>query len=57
MPKLGLTSVTFRGLSADSVIDYCKRCGLCAVEWGSDVHVPPGNIAVAKTVSEKMQIA
>lgn len=57
MPKLGLTSVTFRGLSADSVIDYCKRCGLCAVEWGSDVHVPPGDIAVAKAVSEKMQIA
>lgn len=57
MLKLGLTSVTFRELSAESIIEYCKECGLCAVEWGSDVHVPPGDIAAAKAVSEKMQIS
>lgn len=57
MPKLGLTSVTFRSLTADGVIDYCKRCGLTAIEWGSDLHAPPGDLQTAKEISEKMKNA
>jgi sugar phosphate isomerase/epimerase len=38
----GLCSVTFRGLTADDVIDVCARAGVGGIEWGADVHAPPG---------------
>ncbi len=50
MLKLGLTSVTFRNKSAEEVVEYCKMCGLSAIEWGSDVHVKPGDLKQAETV-------
>lgn len=37
----GLVSVTFRKLLPVEIIRLVKRSGLCAIEWGSDVHVPP----------------
>lgn len=57
MLKLGLTSVTFRSLTVDEIIDCCKKCGLSAIEWGSDVHCPPGDIPTAEAVAEKMRKA
>lgn len=50
MLKLGLTSVTFRSKSAEEIVEYCKTCGLSAIEWGSDVHVKPGDLKQAETV-------
>lgn len=44
----GLCSVTFRTLDVVSVCDLVVECGLQAVEWGSDVHVPVGDIAAAE---------
>jgi sugar phosphate isomerase/epimerase len=38
----GLCSVTFRSLSADEVIDLASRAGVEGIEWGADVHAPPG---------------
>jgi sugar phosphate isomerase/epimerase len=38
----GLCSVTFRGLTTDEVIDAAVRAGVEAIEWGADVHAPPG---------------
>jgi len=38
---LGLVSVSFRDHSPEEILSAMKRCGLGAVEWGSDVHVPP----------------
>jgi sugar phosphate isomerase/epimerase len=35
----GLCSVTFRGLSAEEVLDVAIDSGLVAIEWGGDVHV------------------
>lgn len=57
MLKLGLTSVTFRSLGADKIIEYCKKCGLSAIEWGSDVHVPSGDAANAAEIAEKCKEA
>ena len=37
----GLCSITFRTLSSDEVVDLATR-GVAGIEWGSDVHAPPG---------------
>lgn len=47
----GLVSVTFRALSPDEIIAWSVRAGLAAIEWGGDVHVPAGNLKVAKDVA------
>jgi sugar phosphate isomerase/epimerase len=38
----GLCSITFRTLSSDEVVDLAARAGAQGIEWGADVHVPPG---------------
>jgi 3-dehydroshikimate dehydratase len=38
----GLCSVTFRSLPADEVVDVARRAGVEGIEWGADVHAPPG---------------
>ncbi|MGJ3243695.1 MAG: sugar phosphate isomerase/epimerase family protein [Opitutales bacterium] len=45
----GLVSITFRKLSTDAIIELCQEAGLEGIEWGGDVHVPPGE---GKTASE-----
>lgn len=44
MFELGLVSVTFRKLSPIQILELMKESGLRAVEWGSDVHVPPTDL-------------
>jgi len=39
----GLCSVTFRQLTAEQVVAATAAAGLEAIEWGGDVHVPPGD--------------
>jgi hypothetical protein len=39
---IGLTSVTFRGFSREKIVFLAKSAGLQGIEWGGDVHVPPG---------------
>ena len=39
----GLCSVTLRALPVDEVLAVGERAGLDAIEWGADVHVPPGD--------------
>ncbi|TCO49366.1 sugar phosphate isomerase/epimerase [Kribbella antiqua] len=48
--RTGLVSVTFRQLTADEVVDVAARAGLGTIEWGGDVHVPLGNLPVARRV-------
>jgi sugar phosphate isomerase/epimerase len=46
----GLCSVTLRARTVDEVARLAAECDLRAVEWGADVHVPPGDDgAVART--------
>ncbi len=47
----GLVSVTFRRLAPREIIDLCVENGLRAIEWGGDVHVPPGNLKTAENVA------
>ncbi|MEA2062316.1 MAG: sugar phosphate isomerase/epimerase family protein [Gemmatimonadota bacterium] len=41
--KTGLCSVTFRKLSVAEIVELCKKLGIEGIEWGGDVHVPPGS--------------
>ena len=47
----GLCSVTFRELAPAQIADAAARAGLEVVEWGGDVHVPPGDIRRATEVA------
>jgi sugar phosphate isomerase/epimerase len=49
----GLCSVTFRNLSPDDVIKAAVAAGLQAIEWGGDVHLPPGDVARAAAVARR----
>ncbi|MGE4488006.1 MAG: sugar phosphate isomerase/epimerase family protein [Kiritimatiellales bacterium] len=51
--KTGLCSVTFRQLTAVQIISLVKEAGLDAIEWGGDVHVPPGNRLIADEVRRR----
>jgi hypothetical protein len=43
MMKTGVCSVTFRKFDVAEVIKLTAAAGLDGIEWGSDVHVPPGD--------------
>lgn len=47
MIRPGLCSVTFRSLDVAEVVDLASRAGLQRIEWGGDVHVPPGDAGAA----------
>lgn len=49
----GLCSVTFRRLAPDEVIGLAAGAGLRAVEWGADVHLPPGDPAAAAALAAR----
>ncbi|GAA0993772.1 sugar phosphate isomerase/epimerase [Acrocarpospora macrocephala] len=49
----GLCSVTFRPLPVVKVIELAVSAGLSVVEWGADIHVPPGDLAVAREVRSR----
>ena len=49
MLKTGVCSVTLRPYSVGEVVDLTRKAGLDAIEWGGDVHVPPGNKEIART--------
>jgi 3-dehydroshikimate dehydratase len=48
----GLCSVTMRHLTVEEVAKLAAEAGLRAIEWGGDVHVPPGDdTAVRRAVT------
>ena len=47
----GLCSVTFRALAPEEIVVLAADAGLEAIEWGGDVHVPPGDAARAAQVA------
>ena len=49
----GLCSVTFRGLAPDDVLRATVAAGLQAIEWGGDVHLPPGDVARATALARR----
>lgn len=44
----GLSSATRRQLAVESVVEFAAKANLSSVEWGGDVHVPPGDLAAAE---------
>jgi len=57
MLHTGLVSVTFRQLSSVEIIALVRQAGLEGIEWGGDVHVPPGDLAQAARVCRQTQEA
>jgi sugar phosphate isomerase/epimerase len=53
----GLVSITFRKLTANEVIDLAKKAGLAGIEWGGDIHVPHGQVGVAREVAHRTRDA
>jgi sugar phosphate isomerase/epimerase len=49
----GLCSVTFRSLSPQAVIELAAANFIRSIEWGADIHVPPGNLANARDVAAR----
>jgi len=52
--KTGLVSVTFRELTPFEIIDLTAKAGLDCIEWGGDIHCPPGNVSGAEKIYEIM---
>ena len=46
----GLVSITFRKLSPREIVQIVREAELDGIEWGGDVHVPPGNLQRAREV-------
>jgi len=46
----GLLSITFRKLTPLEIVALVRDAGLQVIEWGGDVHVPPGDAANAREV-------
>lgn len=44
----GMLSVTFRQLQVKEIVELTAKAGLQLIEWGSDVHVPPGESGIAR---------
>ena len=40
--------MTLRQLPVEEVVAVAASAGLAAIEWGADVHVPPGDEAAAE---------
>ena len=57
MIETGLVSITFRQLNVEEVIRATVEAGLQGIEWGSDVHVPVGDLEHARKTRELTEAA
>lgn len=48
----GLCSVTFRELAPEEIVALAVDAQLEVIEWGGDVHVPPGDVERAARVAQ-----
>jgi len=55
--RAGLCSVTLRACSPAEVVGAAVRAGIECIEWGADVHVPPGALAAAGEVRGRTEDA
>ena len=49
----GLCSVTFRQLPPDDVLGAAVAAQLDGIEWGGDIHVPPGDEELARRLGQR----
>ncbi len=55
--KTGLVSVSFRSLPSEEIIRLAADNELDGIEWGGDIHVPPGDVALAQRVGNATRSA
>lgn len=48
--QTGLCSVTFRQFASSAIVSMAQDAGIDAIEWGTDVHLPPGDLKNARAV-------
>lgn len=53
MLRSGLVSVTFRKLTPFDVLNLVSEADLEGIEWGGDIHVPPGNSLLARQIGKQ----
>ena len=53
----GLVSISFRDRTPTELIAASVRAGLQGIEWGGDIHVPHGNLNVAREVAARTREA
>ena len=46
----GVVSVSFRPNSVEEIINAAKNAKLSLIEWGSDVHAAPGDVALGEKI-------
>ena len=51
--RTGLVSVTFRKRTVPQIVADVAAAGLHGIEWGGDVHVPPGDLAAAADARQR----
>jgi sugar phosphate isomerase/epimerase len=52
MLRPGLVSITYRALAPREIIELCQQTHLEGIEWGADVHVPPGDETISREVAQ-----
>lgn len=55
MFETGLTSISFRGHTVETLLGAASHAGLRQMEWGSDIHVPAGDLTLARTVRQETE--
>ncbi len=53
----GVCSVSFRQLDPGTIISAAAGAGLDGIEWGSDIHVPVGDIGNARAIADATESA
>ncbi len=48
----GLVSISYRELSPRQIIDLCADTAIAGIEWGGDIHVPHGDLPIAREVAQ-----
>lgn len=51
--KAGLTSITFRDLAVPEIVRLAAKARINGIEWGSDVHVPHGDVEAARVARQE----
>jgi len=53
----GLCSVTFRHLAPEAILALAAGNGIAAIEWGADLHLPPGDAPAARALGARTRDA
>jgi sugar phosphate isomerase/epimerase len=55
--RSALCSVSFRDRTAEEVVQLADEAGIAGIEWGADVHLPPGDELALRRVRRASAVA